>query len=428
MSDHRENALRRAAARISGRDTRDRVSALERLLKKLGDAHREQATATQSRIGELAQEVAQQPTAKDLHELTRAVRDLGRRVDHGAERYLLHAGEAGRQQLEEKRLEKTLEHIAAGTAPVIVGPWTGEVGFELLYWIPFLNWVRAHSRIDPERLVVVSRGGVASWYGVPESQYVDAFSVFTPAQFREAASEEASKQRRLQAFDEQILEAVRSRRGVTAPDLLHPSLMYRMLMPYWRDEAGYARVASFTAPARLATPHEPGAPALPPDFVAVRFYFSEAFPDTPANRAFAREVVTGLAERVPVVVLSPRLEIDDHADWSSEAGDRILVVGDSGAPDRNLALQTHVISRARAFVGTYGGYSYLAPFHGVPSLAFYSAPTFKYQHLQAAQRAFAQLGGATVTAMSVDAATVAADVVSGLARAPHAPGFSGTLS
>ncbi len=34
-------------------------------------------------------------------------------------------------------------------------------------------------------------------------------------------------------------------------------------------------------------------------------------------------------------------------------------------PERNLAVQTAVIARARAFVGTYGGYSYLAPFCGV---------------------------------------------------------------
>ncbi len=59
---------------------------------------------------------------------------------------------------------------------------------------------------------------------------------------------------------------------------------------------------------------------------------------------------------------------------------------------RNLAVQTAVIARARAFVGTYGGYSYLAPFCGVPSLAFYSEPTFKVHHLQVAQHVFATAG------------------------------------
>jgi hypothetical protein len=42
------------------------------------------------------------------------------------------------------------------------------------------------------------------------------------------------------------------------------------------------------------------------------------------------------------------------------------------SPGRNLEIQTRVIGRARAFVGTYGGLSYLGPLCGVPSIGFYS--------------------------------------------------------
>jgi ADP-heptose:LPS heptosyltransferase len=41
-------------------------------------------------------------------------------------------------------------------------------------------------------------------------------------------------------------------------------------------------------------------------------------------------------------------------------------------PQKNLELQTRIIANARAFVGTYGGLSYVAPFYGVPSVGFYS--------------------------------------------------------
>src|SRR5688572_19670832 len=37
-----------------------------------------------------------------------------------------------------------LQKMARSERPVIVGPWVSEVGFELLYWIPFLNWVKAN--------------------------------------------------------------------------------------------------------------------------------------------------------------------------------------------------------------------------------------------------------------------------------------------
>jgi hypothetical protein len=70
-------------------------------------------------------------------------------------------------------------------------------------------------------------------------------------------------------------------------------------------------------------------------------------------------------------------------------------------PERNLAVQTAVIARAKAFVGTYGGYSYLAPFCGVPSLAFYSVQTYKAHHLHAAQHVFERLGGASLVPLDV---------------------------
>jgi hypothetical protein len=72
-------------------------------------------------------------------------------------------------------------------------------------------------------------------------------------------------------------------------------------------------------------------------------------------------------------------------------------------PARNLAVQTAVIAGARAFVGTYGGYSYLAPFCGVSSLAFYSERTFKPHHLHVAQRIFERLGGPSVLPLDVAA-------------------------
>ena len=72
-------------------------------------------------------------------------------------------------------------------------------------------------------------------------------------------------------------------------------------------------------------------------------------------------------------------------------------------PERNLAVQTAVIARARAFVGTYGGYSYLAPYLGVPSVALFSQRTFKAQHLHLADSVFTRLGGATLTPLDAAA-------------------------
>jgi hypothetical protein len=112
------------------------------------------------------------------------------------------------------------------------------------------------------------------------------------------------------------------------------------------------------------------------------------------------------------VLLNTPFAVDDHRDAESSGG-RVASIGSHMAPVRNLAVQTAVIARARAFVGTYGGYSYLSPFCGVPSLAFYSEPTFKVHHLQVAQHVFARLGGPTVVPLNVSAVPVLRLALSG---------------
>src|SRR5215468_11398604 len=61
-------------------------------------------------------------------------------------------------------IRRTLRTAVNGTAPIIVGPWLSEVGYEVLYWVPFLRWFSDRYHVDPSRLTVVSRGGVAGWY------------------------------------------------------------------------------------------------------------------------------------------------------------------------------------------------------------------------------------------------------------------------
>ena len=54
--------------------------------------------------------------------------------------------------------------------------------------------------------------------------------------------------------------------------------------------------------------------------------------------------------------------------------------GDPGDPPPAVArkttslVQSAVVARARRFVGTYGGFAYLAPFCGVPAVSYYTEP------------------------------------------------------
>jgi hypothetical protein len=128
---------------------------------------------------------------------------------------------------------------------------------------------------------------------------------------------------------------------------------------------------------------------LPRDYTAVRFYFNESFPDTEENKLFVMRLLQTLTEAGDVVLLNPDLHIDDHWEMTVGRNPRIHSIDHLMTPRNNLEIQTKVISRARAFVGTYGGLSYLAPMYGVTSLAFFShREKFSPQHLELARRVF----------------------------------------
>lgn len=374
--------LRRLAG---GRDPA--IDDVARSIRKLTEAQRDQTTALQSRLNALADLVGQRSTSKDATEIVHSVRALAASID---------APDS------DAKLFEALDDIAKGSGPIVAGPWTGEVGFEILYWVPFLEWFRTRWRVPADRFVIVSRGGVEAWYGMAGARYVDIFSTMPPQTFRERTDPDAHKQREVSPLDHEIVDGVSQRLGLEGATLLHPRLMYRAFAPFWKDEAGFGLIERFTSHRSLAPLNDPLVDSLPPEYIAARFYFSDCFRDTPANRALARSVIDRISERVPVVLLNPGLRVDDHADYAAAASNRVISIETGLAPERNLAVQSAVLGHARGFVGTYGGYAYLAPFYGVPAVGFYSDRAFKLHHLHVAQRVFERLGPATV--MAIDTA------------------------
>ena len=281
---------------------------------------------------------------------------------------------------------KALGKMADSDRPIIVGPWLAEVGYELLYWIPMLRWAQEAYGLKPERLVIVSRGGVQGWYGDLATRYVDLFDFFSPAEFAafNAERQRASgmqKQKRMSAAESRLLRDVQQRLDLGGYELLHPKLMFSELLHLqWSQRASFdhlrhhARYLPFPLP-------EPGEieMRLPERYYAVRFYSRESFGDSDGNRQFVRKLLERLLERNDVILLDTPFSIDDHAqiDWIEAAvnghgyNNRLIKAADWMTPRNNLEVQSRIIARSRGFVGTYGGLSYLAPFYGKPSIAFH---------------------------------------------------------
>ncbi|MGE3401317.1 MAG: hypothetical protein AB7K63_01940, partial [Vicinamibacterales bacterium] len=256
----------------------------------------------------------------------------------------------GTQLPEARETRELVTVLGRGSGPIILGPWISETGFELLYWIPFLAWAKTYGNFDPDRLIVVSRGGAAPWYRHITPHYEDLYSFYTPDEFREAndrrIAEQGGRLKHLErtSLDDEIIERVRARRGLGAVEVIHPAQMYRLYENFWYQRTPMTLVEAFSVFTTLMPP-EPDprvTAALPRDYIAAKFYGNAALPDTPENRAFAATYLAELAEQHDVVLLNTNQRFDDHSDFPPSLRGRLHTIDHLMTPQHNLAVQTQV--------------------------------------------------------------------------------------
>ena len=281
-------------------------------------------------------------------------------------------------------------------------------------------------RLDPSRVVAVSRGGVASWYEGIAGRYVEIWDHMDPGEFARRTQERGiTKQVAVTDFDRDVIRIVE---GVVSERVavLHPSLMYRLFNVYWRQLAPISLVERFTAFDRLARVetgelaaflprdvvrdalHEGGVelrqpPAALRAYVAVKFYAARSLPDTPDVRRTLAWFVESLAERTSVVLLDTGLVLDEHADYAFGPSGRVISAKPWMTPANNLGVQTQIIAGAKAFVGTCGSVAWLAPMLGVNASAVYLDPKWLHAHLGVMLRACHRAGAAHFAALDLRA-------------------------
>ena len=295
-----------------------------------------------------------------------------------------------------------LARLARRPGRILVGPWLSEIGFEVLYWIPLLNWAARRYGLEAERMAALTRGGAGVWYADLCGTALEAFEFCSPDElraFNERRRQETSsfKQLALGDLERDLIAHARERLDGEQVTVLHPSLMYNLLGAFWahrRPIMFVERRSEFRPlPGAGGESIASGLAGLPDGYVAVKAYFSSCFPDTPANRAFVVDLVARLARESPVVLLSTGLRIDDHSELEADLpSENVHLTSHLMSARDNLAIQTKLIAGARALFATYGGFSYLGPFLGVPSYSFYSEGNYNQAHLDVMARAASRLG------------------------------------
>lgn len=294
----------------------------------------------------------------------------------------------------ERHAERQALAVVRSRKPLVVGPWFSEVGFEVLYWVPFLNWLKAETHFDPDQTVIVSRGGVGAWYGNLASHYFDIFDLFDPVTFarrnheRRQEGDGSHKQLEMSSLDREIVGEVTSRLGFVNPEICHPSLMYRLLRNFWLGHRSLNHVESYTRHRKITIDSKFDLTELPAEYVAVKLYTAASLPDSNESRRLLRALIGRISSVFPVVTLDTGLNLDDHEDYRFDGQAGVVNLSRWMTPQNNLGLQTEVISRAKLFVGTCGSLTWLAPLLGVSTVAVMSDPRFLHPHLYLARKVY----------------------------------------
>jgi hypothetical protein len=308
-------------------------------------------------------------------------------------------------------IDREIARLAQGTGPIIAGPWLAEVGYEVLYWIPFLRWFQDAYGVPRDRLIVVSRGGMEAAYGDLAGTYVDLFDLTTPqhladrnAQRRSAEEGGGQKQSGSGAFDEEWLGLTRSRLGIANANVCHPSLMFGLFRNVWHDNLPFDllwRRTRYTARGRMDLATTTDLSGIPDDFIAVKVYGGPALSTSDATGNAVRSLVVQAASMAPVVLLETNLGVDEHRDFELGTIPGVLSAAALMTPRTNLDVQLALIARSRFFLSACGGLAWLAPFLGVPTVAIYDSDHLLAPHLFVARQAGARTGAAEFTPLDL---------------------------
>ena len=334
-----------------------------------------------------------------------AARNIGLKALQRAQRVREQLG----HRTDELRVTRAIAAVARGRAPIIAGPWLGEVGYETLYWIPFLRWFEDVFRIDPQRVIVLSRGGVDQWYSGLGGRYVELFDFFTVEEFAARHPTRCSeteggdqKQFSFGAFDREILSRVQRHLGCSEMQVFHPALLFRLFKQLWLGKRSIDYLWQHTRFERHPPP-PPAALDLPGEYVAAKFYSGTALPASDDTRRALRTLVSRVAERRTVVVLDAGIAVDGHQDYEFDGLPNVRTLRGVLAPRVNLGVQTQVIAHARQFIGACGSLAWLAPMLGVPTVAVFADDRQLTPHLLVAGHMYRAVGAARFAPLDLQA-------------------------
>jgi hypothetical protein len=267
-----------------------------------------------------------------------------------------------------------LYRLAKSKKPILIGPWRSELGFETLYFLPWLAQWREHYQIPKERLIVLSRGGAACWYDAGQTAELYDYtpiSAVRQAMLVDAAQTKSIKQQRISTWETALLNLVAEQLGLRRYHVLHPSLMYQSLAGWWDNTMSLSAVMPQLRFEPIKAPYPPLDIPLPEKFLAVSFYARHTWPLDDERKAWVLQQIDHLTKHIPIVILDSGFHADDHVAFPIDQTQNVIKLAPYLTPQNNLAVQSAVLAKAIGFCGTYGGLMQLAVRLGKPAVGFF---------------------------------------------------------
>ena len=330
--------LSRVLRRLTGSVHLERLASIEEKVGSFGRAQREALAAQRHQLDDLGTVLP-----------TRASADTVLSLERRLERVERCWSGPGSQRVRGARTEGVLDEQADGRSPVRA-PHRGAASSQPAgdrravdrrgrIRADLLDSVRAMGRADVQHSAERLLGGVARRHAGRGTAIWRRAMWTCSSSSRRTSSARRPRRRRSSGGWARSMRSVSSAStdGATASggrSCCIPGLMYRLFMPFWKD------LATIRAGRRSTPAHDAagGGPTIrwcasfPAEYVAARFYFSECFPDTPANRAFVASTIDGISRQMPVVLLNTPFAVDDHRDVDASGGARAAPSARSMAP------------------------------------------------------------------------------------------------
>lgn len=285
---------------------------------------------------------------------------------------------------------------------IIIGPWFSELGFELLYLIPYLNYL---TQIDEQlvNLTIVSRGGEIPLYQSLNWDYINSLAHYSEDEWDSLLSENwkivgGLKQSKFTHIDGEILNKVITENNLNNGRLVvvHPSIFFGIFSPFWRQD--------FHVKSIIPVLNFPKIASVEPENkrIFMKFYSRPSLADTVQTKLKIQTILKTLID-YQIDFCTRQAYKDDHELIKVDCS-KFNNVKEFQANNfrENLRIQLELMVKCSTAMVTYGGLSYFPLFYGHRVIAFYDNKTqYSQKHLQLAQH-LALYNNASFTMMDIN--------------------------